>query len=1179
MRLVSLEVKGFKSFADKQVVNFEGNVLGIVGPNGCGKSNIVDAIRWVLGEQKSKELRSDKMENIIFNGTKNRKQSNLAEVSLTFENNKGILPTEYNMVTIKRILYRDGESEYRLNDVKCRLKDIATLLSDTGIGSDSYAIIALGMVDDLLNDKENARRKLFEQAAGISKFKLRKRETLQKLESAQQDLARVEDLVYEIEQNLKVLEKQAKRAKRFFEMKEEYKELSVDLTVIRLSGLKKDYKHLEKLIGEAEATMLELDALQNKLEAALQHEKSQNIEVEILLTEKQKELNAVVGRIRGLENDKKMLAQKQLFVQENGNELGQRISLAENKVKELKNDEYKLEDSVKLEETILKNLNRDLEDLKDIVDEIRDEHKMLQSDLDANTKKSQAQQDELFEVEKQIAFLNSRAEMLRNDVNSTEANLAKRNDEYENLLEQKKNADERQSKQEILLQELENEELKRSKALEAAEHLQVQYRDENVKNNRQLDQKRNEFKLLKSMVDNLEGFPESIKYLSKDSNWKVKAPLLSDLIYVKESYRSAVENFLEPFLNYYVVETLAQAIEAIEMLDSNNKGKANFFIMNELESKELHSPFVEQATPALSVIEISDNYRMLINHLLHNVFISELGNAETLKHLLSKTNPDLVLLSKTGSFIKRPNALFGGSVGLFEGKRIGRKKNLEVLEVEIKQLEEHALQVQRHLDKVNQEINQLKQSNKSPEIRQAKDLLDRILRDSFGLKNQLDNHVTFQAEAQIKIDSANAEVETIYGQLDKLDLEAQNIQTLLTSTKNDISQKDYSFKHIAERLTLSNSHYNQKNIEFIRQQNKISGITRELGYVKQQAEQTLSQLTNDTNQLQKSDSELKNSVVELRNLSEDLVKDYENRKIAEKNLQTSEQNFQEARKHIVKIEEELRQANRKKQDHIQYSSTQQQKFSEIKLEINTINERIQVEFNLSVNDLINREPNPELDKKELTERVETMRQRIYSYGEINPMALEAYEEMKERYDFIQQQREDLTNARNSLQETIAEIESKATELFTNAFEQVRANFQIVFRSLFTEDDSCDLILSDPENPLDSHINIIAKPKGKRPLTINQLSGGEKTLTATALLFSLYLLKPAPFCIFDEVDAPLDDANIAKFNNIIKKFSNNSQFIIVTHNKSTMASVELIYGVTMDQPGISKVVPVDFRSLA
>lgn len=1179
MRLVSLEVKGFKSFADKQVVNFEGNVLGIVGPNGCGKSNIVDAIRWVLGEQKSKELRSDKMENIIFNGTKNRKQSNLAEVSLTFENNKGILPTEYNMVTIKRILYRDGESEYRLNDVKCRLKDIATLLSDTGIGSDSYAIIALGMVDDLLNDKENARRKLFEQAAGISKFKLRKRETLQKLESAQQDLARVEDLVYEIEQNLKVLEKQAKRAKRFFEMKEEYKELSVDLTVIRLSGLKKDYKHLEKLIGEAEATMLELDALQNKLEAALQHEKSQNIEVEILLSEKQKELSAVVGRIRGLENDKKMLAQKQLFVQENGNELGQRISLAENKVKELQNDEYKLEDSVKLEEAILKSLNRDLEDLKDILDEIRDEHKMLQSDLDANTKKSQAQQDELFEVEKQIAFLNSRAEMLRNDVNSTEANLAKRNEEYENLLEQKKNADERQSKQEILLQELENEELKRSKALEAAEHLQVQYREENVKNNRQLDQKRNEFKLLKSMVDNLEGFPESIKYLSKESNWKVKAPLLSDLIYVKESYRSAVENFLEPFLNYYVVETLSEAVEAIEMLDSNNKGKANFFIMNELESKELHSPFVEQATPAISVIEISDNYRTLINHLLHNVFISELGNAETLKHLLTKTNPELVLLSKTGSFIKRPNALFGGSVGLFEGKRIGRKKNLEVLEAEIKQLEEHALQVQRHLDKVNQEINQLKQNNKSPEIRQAKDLLDRILRDSFGLKNQLDNHLTFQTEAQIKIDTANTEVETIYEQLDKLDIEAQNFQKLLSATKNDIAQKDYSFKHIAERLTLSNSNYNQKNIEFIRQQNKISGITRELGYVKQQAEQTLAQLTNDTNQLQKSDSELKNSVIELRNINEDLVKDYENRKIAEKNLQTSEQNFQEARKHIVKIEEELRQANRKKQDHIQHSSTQQQKFSEIKLEINTINERIQVEFNLSVNDLINREPNPELDKKELTERVETMRQRIYSYGEINPMALEAYEEMKERYDFIQQQREDLTNARNSLQETIAEIESKATELFTNAFDQVRANFQIVFRSLFTEDDSCDLILSDPDNPLDSHINIIAKPKGKRPLTINQLSGGEKTLTATALLFSLYLLKPAPFCIFDEVDAPLDDANIAKFNNIIKKFSNNSQFIIVTHNKSTMASVELIYGVTMDQPGISKVVPVDFRSLA
>ena len=310
MRLQTLEIKGFKSFADKTVIHFNEDVIGVVGPNGCGKSNIVDAIRWVLGEQRSKELRSDKMESVIFNGTKSRKPSGVAEVSLTFENNKGILPTEYATVKITRILYRSGESEYQLNGTECRLKDIANLLIDTGIGSNSYAIIALGMVDDLLADRENSRRRLFEQAAGITKFKTRKQETLTKLRGTEEDLARVEDLLFELEGQLKTLEKQAKRAQRYNEMRTEYRTLSIELAVWRLSRIKAQFEGIKQRIDTEQDTLTRLDAQIATLEATLARAKQQNLDEEMRVSERQRGFNALVGKLKGLENDKKVAEQK-----------------------------------------------------------------------------------------------------------------------------------------------------------------------------------------------------------------------------------------------------------------------------------------------------------------------------------------------------------------------------------------------------------------------------------------------------------------------------------------------------------------------------------------------------------------------------------------------------------------------------------------------------------------------------------------------------------------------------------------------------------------------------------------------------------------------------------------------------------------------------------------------------
>ncbi len=1180
MRLTTLEIKGFKSFADRQVIHFNDDVIGVVGPNGCGKSNIVDAIRWVLGEQKTNALRSEKMENVIFNGSKERKQGQLAEVSLTFENTKNILPTEYGTVTIKRMLYRSGESEYRINNVKCRLKDITDLLADTGMGPDSYAIIALNMVDDLLADKENARLKLFEQAAGISKYKIRKRETLSKLKGAEEDLNRVEDLLFEIDGNLKTLEKQAKRAKRYFEIKDEYKSASIQLAMLRLSTYKARYKDLEVKMQAQEDFKLQIDTKIAELEAGIEKEKLANVDKERNLSDRQRQLNSTVGKLRGLENDKKVLSQKTLFVQESGLKLHERIQQAEQRVQQYQLDVERYAAQRDAEEAVLKALEAVLEEAKQQAELIRESHGQLKSELDSFLKQQQAIEASIFDTEKQKAILNSKRDNARREVESLENDLERRSAEISSLTKRLREADSIQETKEKLISSMEQEEEKRLAELEKLNKLVEQYQEELTKINRSLDAKRNEYKLTKSMVDNLEGFPESIRFLSKESGWKAKAPLLSDIIFVIEAYRTPIENYLDQYLNYYVVKDLSEAVQAIQLLDAAQKGKANFFLLDQFTQRKERSTLMLPAEWALDVIEVDHQYQKLVDYLLGNVYVTERPVQEALKDFAAGpyAQEDLIILSKTGGFVKRKLSVSGGSVGLFEGKRIGRQKNLDLLSEEIRKLEDQATKIERQLDDTRMRQNELKNAARTPQIQQEREALNRLVREGISLKGQLDNLESSTLDAETKLKISRETIAASERDEMQLNTRLQQLSHEVSLIRERIAHADGSYRSIADQLSAASTSYNQQHIEFIRQQNKISGTERELSFLKRQLEDTTRQMGLDREALAQSDAELKTVSSDIKTLDSDLLNLYEERKVQEKLLAEAEQLYYQSRTGINKIEDELRVENRKRQDNFQLINNLQQEFSNIKIELTSMNERLQVEFNIKVNDIINQEPEPGLVLEEVEELVDKHRQRLHNYGEINPMAVEAYDEMKERFDFISAQREDLLNAKASLLDTIDEIESKATAKFLDSFAQVRENFQTVFRSLFTEDDSCDLILSEPENPLESHINIIAKPKGKRPQSINQLSGGEKTLTATALLFALYLLKPAPFCIFDEVDAPLDDANIAKFNNIIKRFSERSQFIIVTHNKQTMASVGMIYGVTMKHQGVSQVVPVDFRSL-
>ena len=840
MRLNKIEIKGFKSFGDKTVINFNKGVTGIVGPNGCGKSNVVDAMRWVLGEQKTSLLRSDKMENIIFNGSKSRKKLQLAEVSISFDNTKNLIPTEYSTVTVTRKYFRSGDSEYLLNDVKCRLKDITNLFLDTGISSNNYAIIELSMVDNILNDKDNSRLSLFEEAAGISKFRKRKKETFNKIKQTEQDLDRVEDLVYEIEKNLRSLKRQAKQTEKYYSYKEEYKNISINV------------------------------ALKNSENSRLRQEESKK-KLEKLENENTKVSSDLAKKNAAIESSKSSLIPYE------------------------------------------KKLQRKQEDLNKILDKIRDHEEMIR----IKEEKSKMLNENISELKKSIKF--------------------------------------------------DQESNKRSK-------FSITSIDKELKSSK---------KLLKKNLDKLdENKKQFLKYEEKLKNQNIK---ISDIKDVEEQF-----------------------------------------------------------------LEISNNIKNIKN------------KKSQLEKLLSLEKID-------------KNKIL---------------KNLDSLDIEIKSID------------------------KSFKI------IEELFRE--------DNKETIRVNKMFSDKSKD---------LSSSEIEYNNLKSKIESLEKELEYKSITYD------------FNKKRID--ENQSKLQSSEKEYT--------TLSSVKDDKDDI--------------------LINLYNDKSSSEKDLENSENDYYKIKSTIDLDDTSVRELQKKKDINTELISELKTNIYDTDLDLNSIYQRISVEFDIKLESCkIDKELFENSSVEKLEKRRDKLKDKIEKIGQINPLAMEAYKEIQERHEFIIKEREDLFEAKDSLLKTIQEIDLVAKESFIESFEKIKDNFKTVFRSLFTDDDDCDLVINDPENPLESSIEIMAKPKGKKPLTINQLSGGEKTLTATSLLFAIYLLKPAPFCVFDEVDAPLDDNNIDKFNKIINKFSSSSQFIIVTHNKRTMNNADVIYGITMPEQGVSKVVPVDLRNL-
>ncbi|MBL0286764.1 MAG: chromosome segregation protein SMC [Bacteroidetes bacterium] len=709
MRLKSLEIRGFKSFAEKTVINFDNDITGVVGPNGCGKSNVVDSIRWVLGEQKAKMLRLEKMDNIIFNGTKEKQASNFAEVSLTLDNTRNLLPTEFTSVTISRIIQRDGDSEYRLNGVTCRLKDIKDLFLDTGIGFDSYSIIELKMIDEILNDVDKARRRLIEQAAGVSKYKSRKRETMLKLDSTEADLNRVEDLLAEIEKNLKALEKQAAQARRYKKIKEEYKELSIQVAKYDLKEINDAYENIKIEIRAEEDKKLAIETTIKQMEAELLRERKLIIDKEKSLSEQQKVLNNFIATIQEKEGDKRVLEQKINFLSERLKNLHSQIELSKNLIVSLENELYSsIKDHDGLD-TKIQVLEVEVAEMKQKVENQRAQNLELRTNLESKRNSYLQFRQQLHEVEKNIAIKEANKESLKKNIQRNLFEKEERLKQVELLQNEVDTMDKNVRTQRSLLESLrEKEEINEQNIENLTKQIDDIRQGMNV-SNRALDSKNHEYKLTKNMIDSLEGFPESIKYLKKQAAWLKDAPLLSDIISSEDKYKVAIETVLQPYLNHYIVENEQQAFDSINLLHNSSKGKASFFVLDyfkKIKTKK-SAEKIEGAIAIGDLIDVSDKYKMLFSFLLDQVYVVAEDQMDQISGN-EQSQDNFILIAENGKILRSNFQISGGAVGLFEGKRLGRQKNLEKLDEEIKKLEEESVASKKDLQTKQSSLEQLK---------------------------------------------------------------------------------------------------------------------------------------------------------------------------------------------------------------------------------------------------------------------------------------------------------------------------------------------------------------------------------------------------------------------------------------------------------------------------------------
>lgn len=1161
---------------------FNDGITVIVGPNGCGKSNTVDAIRWVLGEQKAGSIRSEKMENVIFNGTKKTKPLGMAEVSLTIQNTRNILPIEYSEVTITRRLFRSLESQYLLNNAPCRLKDILNLFMDTGMGPNAYSIIELAMVETILNGKAEERRRIVEEAAGVTKYKIRRKAAFRKLEATEADLLRVHDIISEVEKTVTSLQRQVKKAQRYQELRQSLEETEVKLSTYQYSQIVSELEPLTKKLRETQNSRVALTSKFDEKEAEIEELRRQLLEAERYLGDQQKELNAVSQKIQKKEEEilvgrerRKALEDAKVKLVRDEAEVKSRIDKNSEQIAQVTEKVQHLFGRIQEAENDFQEKNAALNKVEVKIREKTEQLRSIENQrLKAIEGLTEGKRDEE-RVKTQLENIRQQVEKLNQEIEENSLLQKIRQEKIDKHLDKKTEAESKVRQVTAELEEVrsEMEELAKSKE---------QSKERILKRRTELETLRERIDLLKKFIESYDDHPEGVQHLLLESQLHngVKGTLADNLT-VEQTYRRAVETAIGDASVSLIVTGTDQAFECIDILNNDKKGAVTFFPLDRFLNGIHHRTNGIDISGergvvdwAYNLVNCDDEYRPIVKGLLHDyLVVKDLKVAGEYSEKYKEKRLSLITLN--GEVVTTWGPIKGGSTQS-QSAIIGRKALVEELEQKLRetfsQLDEDENERQKiesnyqHAFRREQEMSNRLKSETSRltelevegaqlgfEAKKDSELRERL---QASKKEQIENQAALQEQFKAISPSLNKLVDSksrFEGEFEKVTDELRELESSVVEVR-DVAQDSRvklvdlkgEERHLQENISRLQEYKKELSDSLARIDSEMETSTTEYGAIEKRIGENKAAIQIDFDEHRKLEAKVNGLEHKYRNEKE--------------GLDAKEKLIREIRDERDLVSETLH--------------TMELRVSELKHNADKIKERIKEEYELEIKKTAIEE---ELDVAALSEEIGRTRNRLQSMGPVNLLALKEYEKEKERLDFLTSQRDDLIEAENNLKETIRVINKTAREQFSTVFKQIQENFIKVFTGFFPNGQA-SLKLEVDSDPLEGDVVIEADPKGRRLSALTLLSGGEKTLTAISLLFAIYLVKPSPFCILDEVDAPLDDANIGRFVKAIREFSKQTQFLIVTHNKLTMRSADSLYGVTMEEEGVSKVVSVNFTEM-
>ncbi len=1179
MSLSRLELVGFKSFMNPATLNLRNGITCILGPNGCGKTNIVDAVRWVLGEQSARQLRSTKMENVIFNGTEVHKPTGFALVNMTVSNERGAFPLDYAEITITRKVYRSGISEYFINKSPCRLKDIRELFADTGTGSHSYSVIEQEMVEYVLNDAHGERREMFEEAAGIVKYRMRREEAKRKLKLTENDLLRLDDILEELGKNVRALKYQVGKARRYRTISERIREYGIVHLRRSLSGLLAEKREAEKeLSGSRELTDRD-DVSLEESEKKVEKEKLLLIDLEKKNTDLQNRRYEVRRKIQGAEEKTIQFSERkgeaERLIDRAGREIEEaktRLGRIAERMEGVATEVAVTSESMASEEAEIKKLGGLFEEISIKMERIQVELiDLKQTQLDFIQDQARVKSS-VEHFEKILADLNERAGNMREQIVSLEsetAELAGERDARQGAL----------SDAQRVLSSLESENIERTARLETVETQIASNAAAAAEKKESIAAMRSRHELFIRMKEDLEGFPGGARHVLKKGDSRVRGPL-ADMIKTKKEYRAALEAVMGGLMDGVVIDSLGGAVDLARELSEGKFGGARLLADDPgWKAPGADGPEAAGMLGALaSFVDTPSGAKRAIDQLLDGIFLFDtIENA--LAFIASGDGNAAGAVTLSGIYFSRGRGIyFSGSPGE-EVSILGRTGEIERLAGEINEFE-------KEIDGLEKKGGSLRGEKES--LRERIEEIARLStrgREELGLRRE-----AFQ-EVEREFIMGKEKTSMMMKSLDELEngrvemlskLEEAKLALAMQQSSGDISD--------SERLESELSDYRKNREELDAEltsrkvrhaslQGTLDRQNEELrghGEMEKQFRAIIEQRSVEISSAKEETARLERSIGEERAG----VKTFLDEETAcEEELGRMHDLLEEKRELISGIEGALKERKAERESIFEKINDLRVSLSSVETRMNDLVDRGRELYEEELGGYLEgvEIPLTEEEKMITKEMLDGEKRKLESLGPVNLAAVEEYEEKNQRFEFLTTQKDDLVKAREELDEAIKKINRRARKMFLDTFTAVKGHFSEIFTVLF-EGGEADLHLGEGSDPLEADIIIRARPKGKRIQDISLLSGGERALTALALLFALYKAKPSPFCIFDEVDAPLDDANIQRFVKMLKKFSVETQFIIITHNKRTMAAADQLFGVTMEEKGVSRLVSVDLTEI-